>query len=109
MASSKGYLDFILEQLSEAEGVTWRAMMGEYVLYVRGKVFGGVYDDRFLVKATPSALAMLPGATMELPYPGGREMLLVDRLEDRDFLRALVEAMAPELPLPARRKKPVGS
>ena len=103
MASSKGYLDFILDQLSELEGVSHRAMMGEYVLYYRGKVFGGIYDDRFLVKPTKSALAMMPNAAMELPYEGGKEMLLVDDVENRDFLRQLLEAMADELPPPRKK------
>ncbi len=98
MPSSKEYLEFILEQLSQAEGVSWRAMMGEYILYCRGKVFGGIYDDRFLVKAPPSALAMMQDAEREIPYEGAMEMLLVDRVEDPVFLRELTAAMAEELP-----------
>ena len=104
MASSKSYLEFVLEQLSGAEGISSRAMMGEYVLYCQGKIIGGVYDDRFLVKPTPSARRMLPDAPMELPYEGAKEMLLVDRIEDRDFLRELIEAMLPQLPVPKQRK-----
>lgn len=105
MASSKEYLEFVLEQLSGAEGVTYRAMMGEYILYCQGKIFGGVYDDRFLVKPTPSARRMMPDASMELPYQGAKEMLLVDRIEDRDFLTELIAAMLPELPGPKPRKQ----
>ena len=104
MASSKEYLDFILEQLSDAEGVSYRAMMGEYILYCRGRVVGGIYDDRLLVKPTPSALAMLPDAARELPYEGAKEMLLVDRLEDPAFLKELLEAMLPELPAPKKKR-----
>ena len=104
MASSKGYLDYVLEQLSEAEGITWRGMMGEYMLYVHGRVFGGIYDDRLLVKPTPSALRMMPDAPRELPYEGAKEMLAVTEIEDREFLAALVEAMYGELPTPRRRK-----
>ena len=104
MASTKGYLDFMLEQLSELEGVSSRAMMGEYILCVQGRIVGGIYDDRFLVKATPSALAMMPDAARELPYPGAKEMLLVDRVEDRAFLKDLIEAMLPELPAPKKKK-----
>ena len=100
MASSKEYLDFILEQLSELEEITYRQMMGEYILYYRGKVIGGIYDDRFLVKQTKSALAMMPDADLELPYEGAKEMLLVDNVENRDFLRELVAAMYAELPAP---------
>ena len=103
MASSKGYLDFILEQLSEADGITWRAMMGEYVLYVRGRVFGGIYDDRFLVKPTPAAQRLLPKAPRELPYEGGSEMLAVTEPEDRELLAELAEAMYAELPAPKKR------
>ena len=105
MASSKGYLDFILEQLSGLDGVSYRAMMGEFIIYYRGKIVGGIYDDRFLVKPTKSAVAMMPNASMELPYEGSKEMLLVDNVENRDFLRELVEAMYDELPAPKQKKK----
>ncbi|MBQ3663179.1 MAG: TfoX/Sxy family protein [Clostridia bacterium] len=104
MASDKSYLDFILEQLSGLEGITWRAMMGEYILYYQGKNIGGIYDDRFLVKQTKSSLAMMPDAEREIPYEGAKEMLLIDRVEDREFLRSLIEAMADDLPMPKRKK-----
>ena len=104
MAPSKGYLDYILEQLSELDDVTYRAMMGEYIIYYRGKVIGGIYDDRFLVKPTKSAVALMPDADEELPYEGAKRMLLVDNVEDRDFLRELIEAIYEELPAPKKRK-----
>ena len=102
MASSKDYLLFILEQLSELDGVSWRAMMGEYILYYHGKVIGGIYDDRFLIKPTKSAVSLMPKAGRERPYDGAKEMLLVDRLEDKGFLRDLIEHVYDELP-PAKR------
>lgn len=105
MASSKEYLDFILDQLSGLSEISSRAMMGEYIIYYRGKVVGGIYDDRFLVKPTKSALAMMPDADRELPYEGAKEMLLVDNVEDREFLGELLEAMYDELPAPKKRKK----
>ena len=105
MASSKEYLDFILEQLSELDDVSYRAMMGEYIIYYRGKVVGGIYDDRFLVKPTKSAVAMMPDADMELPYEGTKEMLHVDDVDNKEFLRELLEAMYPELPAPKKKKK----
>lgn len=104
MASGKEYLNYILEQLSELDGITFRAMMGEYILYYGGKVIGGIYDDRFLVKPTKSAVKMMPNAGLELPYEGAKEMLLVDDVEDRSFLRELVEAMYDELPASAKKK-----
>ena len=104
MASSEGYLDFILDQLSELDEITWRKMMGDYILYYRGKIVGGIYDDRFLVKPVKSAVAMMPNAAMERPYEGAREMLLVDNVENRDFLKELLEAMLNELPTPGKRK-----
>ena len=104
MASSKEYLDFILEQLSELDEVSYRAMMGEYIIYYRGKVVGGIYDDRFLVKPTKSAAAMMPNADRELPYDGAKEMLLVDDVDNREFLGELLDAMYPELPA-AKKKK----
>ena len=104
MASKKEYLDYILEQLSDVEGVTCRAMMGEYILYCQGRIFGGVYDDRLLVKPTKSAKALLPDAPLEPPYEGSKPMLLVDNIDDRTFLRELITAMAPELPAPKKRK-----
>ena len=104
MASSKEYLNFILEQLSELNDVSYRAMMGEYIIYYRGKIVGGIYDDRFLVKPTKSATAMMPNADMELPYDGAKEMLLVDDVDNKEFLRELLEAMYDELPAPGKKK-----
>ena len=105
MASSKEYLDFILEQLSDLDDVSHRAMMGEYIIYYRGKVVGGIYDDRFLVKPTKSATAMMPNAVMELPYDGAKEMLLVDDVDNKDFLTGLFNSMYDELPAPKPKKK----
>ena len=104
MASSKEYLDFILEQLSELEDISYRAMMGEYILYYGGKIVGGIYDDRFLVKVTKSSRKKMPDAELELPYEGAKEMLLVDDVENKEFLLELLEAMYPELPLPKKKK-----
>ena len=104
MASSREYLDYILEQLSELDDVSARAMMGEYIIYDRGKIVGGIYDDRFLVKPTKSAAAMMPDAAMELPYEGAKKMLLVDEVDDRDFLKELLEAIYPELPAPKKSR-----
>ena len=104
MASSKEYSDYIMGQLSELEDVTMRAMMGEYIIYYRGKVIGCIYDDRFLCKPVPSASAMMPDAAMELPYEGAKEMLLVDNVEDKTFLRELFEAMYEELPAPKKKR-----
>lgn len=104
MASSKDYLDYILDQLSGLDDISYRAMMGEYIIYYRGKIVGGIYDDRFLVKPTKSAVAMMPDADMELPYEGAKEMLLVDDVENREFLRALLEAMYEELPAPKKKR-----
>ena len=104
MASSKEYLDFILEQLSELESISYRAMMGEYILYYGGKIVGGIYDDRFLVKVTKSSREKMPDAELELPYEGAKEMLLVDDVENKEFLWELLEAMYPELPLPKKKK-----
>ncbi len=104
MASSKEYLDFILEQLSELDDVSYRSMMGEYIVYYRGKIFGGIYDDRFLVKPTKTAAAMMPNAEMELPYEGAKEMLLVDDVDNKGFLTELLEAMYEELPAPKKKK-----
>lgn len=103
MASSKEYLDFILDQLSGLEEISYRAMMGEYIIYYRGKVVGGIYDDRFLVKPTKSAKILMPDADMELPYEGAKEMLLVDNVENREFLKELLEAMYDELPTPKKK------
>lgn len=105
MASSKDYSDFIIEQLSGLDEITARKMMGEYVLYYRGKIIGGIYDNRFLVKLTPSAREKMPDAPLELPYDGAKPMLLVDNVENRDFLKELVLAMYEELPESKNRKK----
>ena len=104
MASSKEYLQFVLEQLSALTDVSYRPMMGEYVLYCHGVVVGGIYDDRFLVKPTKSARDMMPDAAEETPYEGAKKMLLVDNVEDREFLGKLIEAVCGELPEPGRRE-----
>lgn len=104
MASSKAYLDFVLEQLSGLREITYRAMMGEYILYYRGKIVGGIYDDRLLVKPVKSAASLMPTATYELPYEGAKEMLLVDNVDSKAFLSELFNAMYDELPAPKDKK-----
>ena len=105
MASSKEYLNFILEQLSGLEDVSYRAMMGEFIIYYRGKIVGGIYDDRFLVKPVESAIKMMPKAEREIPYEGAKEMLLVDDVDNKQFLIELLEAMYEDLPMPKKRGK----
>lgn len=105
MASSKEYLDFVLEQLSVLDDITYRAMMGEYIIYYRGKIIGGIYDDRFLVKPVRAAKDLMPEAEMELPYEGAKEMLRVDNIDNQGFMKALLEAMYDELPAPKNKKK----
>ena len=104
MASDKSYLDFVLGQLPE-EDITYRQMMGEYIIYYRGKIIGGIYDNRFLVKITAASQRLMPGAQKELPYEGAKEMLMADNVDDREFLAALLEEMYPELPAPRKKVK----
>ena len=103
MASSKEYLQFILDQLSLLDDISYKGMMGEFIIYYRGKIVGGIYDDNFLVKPTKSALEKMPDASLELPYEGAKEMLLVDDVENKEFLRDLFEAMYDELPIPKKK------
>lgn len=105
MSSSNEYLEYILEQLSDLDEISYRAMMGEYIIYYRGKIIGGIYDDRFLIKPVKSAMAMMPEANMEFPYEGAKEMLLVEDVDDREFLKELLEAMYEELPAPRKKRK----
>ena len=104
MASHKDYMDFILEQISELEEITYRAMMGEYIIYYRGKIVGGIYDDRLLVKPVKSAISLMPDANYELPYEGAKEMLLVNDVDNKDFLTRLFNAMYNDLPAPKKKK-----
>ena len=99
MASSKEYLEFILEQLSDLEEIRYRAMMGEYIIYYRGKIVGGIYDDRLLVKPTKSAVSYIKTVTYELPYEGAKEMLLVEDVDSKEYLAGLFNAMYDELPV----------
>ncbi len=103
MASSKEYLEFIPDQLIPLDDISYKSMMGEYIIYYRDKIVGGIYDDRFLVKPTKSALQMMPDAPREIPYEGAKEMLLVDNVDDIEFLCALLDAMVDELPAPKKR------
>lgn len=105
MASSKDYLEYVLEQLSELTDISYRAMMGEFIIYYQGRVIGGIYDDRFLVKNTKTAKELMPGAPLEVPYEGTKEMLLVEDIDNKAFLKELFESMVGELPLPKKKKK----
>lgn len=105
MSSKREYLDFVLEQLSEVEGITYRSMMGEYLLYCRDKLFGGIYDNRFLVKITKSSLELLEDASKEMPYAGAKPMLLVTEMENKDFLQKLILAMYEEIPQTKKKSK----
>ncbi len=105
MPSSKEYLDYVLDQLSLVDGITFRAMMGEYIIYCRGKIVGGIYDDRLLVKPVKSALEKLPDAPLEIPYDGAKKMILIEEVDDREFLAELIESIFEELPLPKNNRK----
>ena len=105
MASSKNYLQFISEQLSGLEGIAFRAMMGEYILYYHGKIAAYLCDDRLLIKPVAAAKALLPNAPLEAPYLGAGKMLLVENLEDPIFLQQLFLAIEPQLPLPRKQHK----
>ena len=105
MASSKDYLQFVLEQLSELQEITYRAMMGEFIIYYREKIIGGIYDDRLLVKPTKSAISYMPTVTYEIPYENAKEMLLVEEVDNKDFLTGLFDVMYDELPTPKPKKK----
>lgn len=105
MASTKAYLQFILEQLSGLEEITYKAMMGEYIIYYRGKIMGGIYDDRFLVKPVRSAILLMPTAAFALPYEGAKEMLLVDHTDSKESLTELFHVMFDELPTPKKKKQ----
>ncbi len=104
MSSSREYLDYILEQLSDLNDISYRTMMGEYIIYYQGKIVGGIYDNRFLVKPTKSAKKLLINAPLELPYEGAKEMLLVEDLDNKDFLNELFNSMIDELPAPKKKK-----
>ena len=104
MASHKEYLNFIIEQISELEEITYRAMMREYILYYRGKIVGGIYDDRLLVKPVETAIRYMPKVRYELPYDGTKEMLLVEEVDNREFLEGLFQVMYDELPNPKKKK-----
>lgn len=104
MASSKDYLSFVLEQLSDLDDISYRAMMGEYILYFRDKIVGGIYDDRLLIKPVPTAISLMPTATYELPYEGAKEMLLIEDIDNREFLCNLFLSMYDELPPPRKKK-----
>ena len=106
MATRKEYIEFILSQLTPLGAeLRCRAMMGEYVLYFREKVVGGVYDNRLLLKPVPVARALLPGAELISPYPGAKALLLVEQVEDAPFLCTLLRAIESELPTPKPRRR----
>ena len=93
-----------MDQLSSLDDISYQKMMGEYIIYYQGKIVGGIYDNRFLVKPTKSAKELMPNAPLELPYEGAKEMLMVDNIDDRIFLNELLNAMLDELPTPKKRR-----
>ncbi|MBR1740110.1 MAG: TfoX/Sxy family protein [Ruminococcus sp.] len=105
MPSGKGYLEYILEQLSDLEEIRYRAMMGEYILYYRDRIVGGIYDDRLLVKPVEAARRLLTGAPEELPYEGAKPMLLVEETDNRELLEKLFREMYDELPETKKKKR----
>ena len=104
MPSTKEYLNYILDQLSFLENIGYRAMMGEYIIYYNDKIIGGIYDDRFLVKSVKAAQKLMPYSPHEIPYEGAKEMLLVENIDDKEFLKKLLSEMERELPKPIKRK-----
>ena len=104
MATSREFVEFILDQCAGLP-VRVRGMMGEYLFYYRDKLAASQCDNRMLVKDLPAARALMPAAVLEPPYPGAKDMLVVERLDDRAFLAELLEAIYPELPMPKQRKK----
>lgn len=107
MATSKEYLNFILDQLSGLDGITYRQMMGEYMIYYRGKLAAYICDDRLLVKPVPSALSYVQPHVLEPPYEGAKDMLLVQNVDDREYLCGLLDAIYEELPVPKPKKRKV--
>lgn len=105
MATSKEYLGFILEQLCLLDGITYRQMMGEYIIYYHGKIAAYLCDNRLLIKPVPSAKLLMPNAIFEMPYDGAKEMLLCDNVDDKEFLKTLFETIYDELPAAKARKK----
>ena len=105
MATSREYINFVLEQLSGLEEITYRQMMGEYIIYYRGKIAAYVCDDRLLVKPVETARKMMLDAVYEPPYEGAKEMLLVERIDEREFLEALFRGIYDELPEPKKRSR----
>lgn len=105
MSTTTEYLGFILDQFSLLDGITHRQMMGEYIIYHHGKIAAYLCDNRLLVKPVPSAVRLIPDAVYEPPYDGAKDMLLVENVDDREFLKTLFEEMYPELPAPKPKKK----
>ena len=105
MPSSKEYLNFILEELSDLKDITYKPMMGEFLIYYRGKLAGGIYDNRLLIKPVKSAISYMPEPVYALPYEGAKEMLLVDNVDDKVYLSGLFEAMYDDLPMPKIKKR----
>lgn len=104
MPSSREYLDFVMEQLSDLDGITYKTMMGEYIIYFREKIVGGIYDNRFLIKPTESAKELLPNAPLDLPYEGSKPMLMVEDIENKELMESLLNAMFDELPTPKKKE-----
>ena len=104
MATKKEYLDYILDGLSDVSGITYRQMMGEYIIYINEKIAAYVCDNRLLIKPVASAVRLMPDAVYEPPYEGAKDMLLCENTDNKDFLTELFSAIEPELAMPKKRK-----
>ena len=104
MASSKEFLEYILEQLSEVEEITYRAMMGEYIIYYKGRIADGIYDDRLLIKPVKSAIDYVSDIRYEVPYEGAKEMILIEEVDNKEYLTELFKAIYDDLPTPKKKK-----
>lgn len=104
MASRKEFLEYILEQLSELEEITYRAMMGEYIIYYKGRIAGVIYDDRLLIKPVKSAIDYVSDIRYEVPYEGAKEMILIEEVDNKEYLTELFKAIYDDLPTPKKKK-----
>lgn len=104
MASHEQYLQYILDQLSLLQDITYRKMMGEYLIYYQDKLIGGIYDDCFLLKPVPILLSFIKKPLYKKPYPHAKKMIWLKELDDKEFLAVLIRDMYESLPVKKKRK-----
>lgn len=105
MPSTKEFLNYVLDQLNDLEDITYRYMMSEYIIYYKGKIAGGIFDNRLMIKPVKSAIDFIENPIYDIPFDGAKEWILIEDIEDKEFLTELFITIYKDLSFPKKKFK----